>query len=192
MLKINLLPESARKPGVPAVDHFHRTPLFWLMLGGMGAFIVLLLIPLQLRQQQLQQLNAKIQALQPKKLELDELQRVIAQLRSQEQAFKSLGNVQGLWSKRLNTLADVTPDGVWFTELNFDETKGLVIQGQALVQGSDEMSHVGRLVADLKANGDFAGAVKDIQIESIKRVQDKEIELVQFTLTCMLSGKPNP
>ena len=96
-----------------------------------------------------------------------------------------------MWAKRLNTLSDVTPEGVWFTELSLDEDKGLVIQGSAIGQGGAEMVSVGRIVSDLKANADFSSVIKDIQIESIKRVQEKEVELVQFTLTCFLAKKPS-
>ena len=97
-----------------------------------------------------------------------------------------------LWSKRLNTLSNLTPDGVWFTELNFDQAKGLVVQGAAIGQGGDEMVTVGRLVQDLKADPDLASAIQDIQIESIKRAQEKEIEMVQFTLTCALASGATP
>ena len=57
----------------------------------------------------------------------------------------------------------------------------------AIGQGGSEMVNVGRLREDLKKDPDFAAAVKDIQIESVKRVQEKEIEIVQFTLSCTLA-----
>jgi len=66
-----------------------------------------------------------------------------------------------------------------------------VIQGSAIGQAAgSEMVSIGRLVQDLKADADFSAVVKDIQIESIKRSQDKEVEIVQFTLTCTLAQPP--
>ena len=192
MLKINLLPEGARKAALSPIEQFHRTPLMWILVGAMIAFPVSLLIPLHLCRAQLQQLNEKIQALQPKKLQVDQLQRFLQQLRTQEAAFQGLEKGESRWAKRLNRLSDVTPDGIWFTDLSLDQMKGLVIQGSAVGQGGSEMVSVGRLVQDLKADSDFVSAVKDIQIESIKRVQDREIEIVQFTLTCALLGVPTP
>ena len=189
MLKINLLPEAARKAVPSTFDQMHRTPLMWIALGVMAALPVLLLVPMQMRHQQLRVLNEKIQTLQPKKQEVEQLQQVLQRLRTQEVAFRGLAKGQRAWSKRLNILSDLTPEGVWFTELNLDETKGLVIQGAAIGQGGPEMVSVGRLVQDLKANRDFSAAVKDIQIESIKRVQDGPVEIVQFTLTCALAGE---
>ena len=189
MLKIDLLPPSARKISLSPVEQFHRTPLMWIVVAGLIGFALSLLLPIGLRHRQLQRLNAKIEALEPRKLEVDQIQRFLQQLRAQEAAFQGLKKGQGLWSKRLNVLSDVTPEGVWFTELTLDPTKGLVIQGSATGQGS-EMDSVDRLVQDLKRNHDFASAVKDIQIESIKRVPERDIEIVQFTLACTLLEAP--
>ena len=192
MLKINLLPEGARKASVSPIEQFHRTPLMWLFVGGLVVFVLALFVPITLRHQQLRQLQAKIRTLEPKKREVDQLQRLLQRLRTQEQAFRGLGKGQNLWSKRLNILSDVTPEGIWFTDLTLEEGKGLVIQGSALGLGGAEMVGIGRLVQDLKTNPDFASAIKDIQIESIKRVQEKEIELAQFTLTCALQEAAAP
>ena len=192
MLTIDLLPENARKARLSQVEQLHRAPLLWVIGGVMLALPMLLFIPLQVRRQQVQRLTAKIQELQPRAQEVDQLKRFLQELRAQETAFRGLGKERGFWSKRLNRLSDLTPDGVWFTELTLDETKGLVIQGAAISQTGDEMVSVGRLVTDLKASADFSSAIiKDVQIESIKRIQEKDIELVQFTLTCSLVSKPS-
>lgn len=189
MLKIDLLPPSARKISLSPVEQFHRTPLMWIVVAGMIGFALSLLLPIGLRHRQLQRLNATIQALEPRKLEVDQIQRFLQQLRAQETAFQGLRKGRGLWAKRLNVLSDVTPEGVWFTELTLDPVKGLVIQGSAIGQGS-EMDSVDRLVQDLKRDHDFASAVKEIQIESIKRVPERDIEIVQFTLACTLLEAP--
>ena len=187
MLQINLLPEGARRATLSPVEHFHRTPLMWLSVALTIGFTCSLFIRISLRRGMLRELNNKIHLLEPKKSALDELQQRLQQLRAQEAAFHGLRHAQGLWSKRLNTLSDVTPEGVWFTELSLDRKKGLIIQGSAIGQGGGgEMVNVGHLVQDLKANPDFSLAIKDIQIESIKRIQEKDVEIVQFTLSCPL------
>ena len=187
MLQINLLPEGARKAMLSPVEHFHRTPLMWLSMALVIGFTCSLFIRISLRRGTLRGLNNKIHLLEPKKSALDELQQRLQQLRAQEAAFHGLRHAQGLWSKRLNTLSDMTPEGVWFTELSLDQKKGLIIQGSAIGQGGGgEMVNVGHLVQDLKANLDFSLAIKDIQIESIKRIQEKDVEIVQFTLSCPL------
>ena len=190
MLKINLLPSGARKTSLSAVEQFHRTPLMTIAVAVMVLLPVSLWVPIHFRHRALRELTAQLQVLQPRKVEVDRLQRVLRRLRAQEAAFRGLGKGQDLWAKRLSTLSDVTPDGVWFTDLSLDKAKGLVIQGAAIAQGDPEMASVTRLVQGLKADADFTAAVKDIQIESMKRVPEGEIEVVQFTLACSLQEQP--
>ncbi|MBI3330542.1 MAG: PilN domain-containing protein [Candidatus Omnitrophica bacterium] len=183
MLRVNLLPDGARKAALSPLEQLHRTPLMWLAAAVMVLFAASLTASRALGHRRLQALNAKIQALAPKKAEVDQIQRLLQQLRAQEAAFRGLKRGQGLWSKRLNALSNVTPDGVWFTELVLDPAKGLILQGAVIGEGGSEMVRVGQLVQSLQADPDFASAVQDIQIESIKRLQEQEIEVVQFTLT---------
>jgi Tfp pilus assembly protein PilN len=186
MLKINLLPEGARKATLSPIEQFHRTPMMWIAVAGLVGFALALLVPIGIRRHQLHQLNVKIRLLEPRKQEVDQIQKLLQQLRVQEVAFQGLKRGQSLWSKRLNILSNVVPDGIWFTELALDPGKGLIVQGAALGQGGSEMVNVGRLVQDLKDAPDFSSAMKEIQIESIKRAQEKEVEIVEFTLACTL------
>lgn len=189
MLKINLLPESARKASLSPIEQLHRTPLMWVAAGVLVGIAMLFAVPSYFREAELRQLQAKSQRLEPKKAEVDRLQQYLQQLRAQETAFRSVKRGHGTWSRRLNILSDVIPEGIWFTDFVLDQTKGLVIQGSAIGQGGGETVSVGRLVQELKANPDFASAVKDIQIESIKRIPEGELELVQFTLACTLKDE---
>jgi hypothetical protein len=186
MLKVNLLPEGSRKASLSPIEQFHRTPLVKILAGLMTVFALLVCLPIGLRKAQLKQLEARIQELHPRKVEVERIQEILKELRTQETAFQTLKQEGGSWAKRFNVLSDLTPDGIWYTELVLDEVSGLVIQGSAIGQGGSEMVKVGRLVQDLKLSPDFAAVVNDIQIESITRVQEKDVELVQFTLTCAL------
>ena len=194
MLTINLLPEGSRKANLSQIEQFHRTPIMAIGVVVFVAVPLLLWVPVSIRSRELQRLNEKIQVLEPKKAQVDQLQRLLTQLRAQEKAFQSLGKGQNLWAQRLNILSNVTPDGVWYTELSLDVEKGMVIQGSAIgEQVGPEMVSVTRLVKDLEANPAFSSALKDIQIESIKRVPEGDIDVVQFTLACTLhGGAPTP
>ena len=192
MLKINLLPAgSGRGVGSP-IEQLHRTPLAWVIAGAIVLLPLLLLVPVGILGQQLRQLTQKVQALEPKKVAVDQLQEFLKRLHAQEAAFRGLEREQrDLWAARLNTLSDLTPEGVWYTELSLDQVGGLVIQGSAMSQVGPEMINVTRLVQDLKEDQAFSSAFKMIQIESIKRVQEGEFDLVQFTLTCTLAEPPS-
>ena len=191
MLRVNLLPESARRASGSPLEQAYRTPLAKFVAVALGLYLVSLVVPYTLYQSQLRTLNEKVLSLQPKKLEVDRIQGLLTGLKNQAASFQSLSRGdRGLWSRRFNILSDVTPEGVWFTELTLEPGKSLVIQGSAVGMAGAEMVSIGRLVQDLKSNPDFASVVKDLQIESIKRVQEREIELAQFTLTCALQELP--
>ncbi len=190
MLRVNLLPDTYRKSQLSPIEQFHRTPLFWIIL--VLAFILPLAVPLpviQLRLAAVNRLSATIHTLAPKRLEVERIRKEVESLRKKEQALESIQ--QQFWSKRLNILSDLTPAGVWFTDLMLEPSRGLTIQGSAVGEGAEVMS-VGRLVQDLKVDPDFTAAIKDVQIESIKRVQERETEVVQFTLTAVSKGHSGP
>lgn len=188
LLRINLLPGEMRKAVPSSIEQFSRTPLVALVVVVLVALPVLLLVPRQLQQQQLNQLNQKIQILEPKRQEIEHAQQTIQRLHAQQAAFQGLKKGQGIWSRRLNTLSNVTPDGVWFTEFSLDSTKGLVIQGSAIASSGPAMASVTRLTQDLKADSDFAAVFKQINIESMKQRQDGDFDIVDFTVTCTLAN----
>jgi len=192
MLNINLLPETVRKAGPSRIEQFHRTPLMGIAAAVLIALPLSVWIPIQVRRYQLRQLNAKIQELQPKKAGVDQLQQSLQKLRAQQAAFQGLGKGQNLWSRRLNTLSDLAPDGLWFTELTLDPVKGLILHGSAIGQSDPELVSITKLVQGLKADADFASAVKEVQIESIKRVQEGQVEVAHFGLTCTLQELSTP
>ena len=187
MLKVNLLPEEFRKPVLSPIEQFHRTPLMWIIIGILVVIPLLLLLPIGLQLNHLRQLDAKIQVLEPKKLAVDQLQRSLETLRAQEAVFQRVTKGEDLWAKRLNTLSDVAQDGLWFSELVMDPGKGLVIRGSAL-----EEANPTQLVQDLEADKAFMAGIQEIKIESLKRVQDGEIEVTNFTLNCALTEAPKP
>jgi len=183
MIGINLLPESYRKPPSSPVQRFHRSPLMLLVLGTMAGLVLFLVGIMQIRQARFGQLTARIQQLESQKTVVDELRAAVQKLRDQQAVFQRLGYERSQWARRLNLLSDLIPAGVWFTDLSLDQLRGLVIQGSAMSEGGEEMVRIGRLVQDLKVDPVFSAMVRDVQIESIKSVQEKEIEMVEFTLT---------
>lgn len=186
LLGIDLLPARARRSrGVP-VRQLHRIPLVWLTSGALVAYTAWSAGAAHVTRQRLRDARARIDQLRPRKQELDGLQQTLQRLQAEEQAFRAIGPAGPGWAGRLNALSDLTPDGIWFTELVMDPAIGLQIQGTATAQGGAEMVRIGQLVNDLKAHAAFASLIRSVQIESIRRAQDKEIELVQFALVCEL------
>ncbi len=183
MLNVNLLPESYRKPKISPVRQFHRSPLFLLIAVVLVAIIVVLAGIWQVNQVRLVQLNGRLQQLAAQKQTVEELRQSLQTLRGQDAVFQRLSSQRRQWAKVLNAFSDLVPDNVWFTDLSLDQ-QNLVVQGSAVAQSGEEMVKIGQFVQGLKASPEIASLIQDIQIESIKSVQQKEVEIVEFTLTC--------
>ena len=186
MITINLLPEAYRKPRVSSIQQFPRSPLAMLATGVLVGMWLLLLAVQGIRQVQVARLTARLQQLKPQQTSIDELNASMKTLRDQHAAFQRLDHERSQWASRLNVLSNVTPEGMWFSELSLDRQKTLILHGSAIARGGDEMAYLSRFVQDLKADPGFSSVVKEIQIESIKSAQEGEVELMQFTLVCDL------
>ena len=183
MIRINLLPESYRAPRVSPMQQFHRSPLALGAAAVLIGVVAILFGLAQVRQVHLGSLQARLRELQPKKQAMDELNGSLQAIRREEEVLQRLMKERSRWAGYLNRLSDITPDGVWYTGLSFDRGKGLTIQGEALGRGGEEMARIGGLVEELKADEALMAELKDIQIEGIKRRQDHEIEIIEFTIT---------
>ena len=188
MISINLLPESYRQPVTSPIQQFHRSPLALAVIAGLVGVALVLVGGVQVRQAAVNGITARLQQLAAKKTEVDELNVLLRALREQYAVFERLSRARSQWAHHLNVLSDATPEGVWLTDLSLDPEKGLVIQGSALAQGGQEMVRITRLVDGLKRDEVLATVLQDVQIESIKRMKDAEIDIVEFTLTSKLVG----
>ncbi len=191
MIIINLLPQSYRKQKVSSIQQFHRSPLAFMVGGVVLGLALVLAAWWQLNQMQLSKLTSHLQQVAPQKEQLDALKASVQALRNQDAVFQRVSRERKRWANILNILSDTLPDNVWFTDLSLDQ-QGLVVQGSAIAQGGEEMVRIGRFVQELKKSPEFAVMIRDIQIESIKTVQDKDVEIVEFTLTCKLAAGPSP
>ena len=183
MITINLLPGSYRKPKESSVHQLARSPLAFLAAAGMIGIVLLLAMATRVHRMRLAGIEAQLQQVRSRKASVDALVASVQGLRDQKVSLDRVIQSRSQWARRLNQLSNVTPEGVWFTNLLVDLDKGLVIQGAALGHGGEEMVQIGRLTQDLKTDPAFSAAVRDIQIKSIERVQDKETEVIKFTLT---------
>ena len=187
MLRVNLLPDRERRAALSKVEHFHRTPLMGLVFAAVILTPIGMTVQMQLAQRKAAAAQQRIAQLEPQKKELEQAQQSLQQLKIQEEGLTEIiKHVHDLWSARLNALSNHTLDGVWFRELSFDTQKGLMIQGSALSQDRVGMASATQFAQTLKADKEFAAAFKEIRMESIKSVQDGQIEVVQFTLSGVL------
>ncbi|HEX9780593.1 MAG TPA: PilN domain-containing protein [bacterium] len=190
MLNINLLPANMQKAGPSSIEQFYRAPLLWVVLAGMIVWAVGLLGLVGYRHRELAVLEGKVQELAPQRAVVDQLRQFVEQLKRLQTAYAKLGSSGFEWSRRVDAMVELTPDGMWFTDFTFDDKKGFSLEGLAMERSGTEMGAIGRLVQDFQQHPSFSAKFKDIQIDSIKRVQDQDVELVRFLITGSLVEAP--
>ena len=183
MLNINLLPEESRKIDQTSLQQFHRTPFMWIVAGMMVTSLLGLMGIVSLRRIQAQKITSELESLQPKKLVIDQLQKFVKGLQDEQLAFERLRGKETAWAKRLTVLADIVPEGIWFTNLVWDPTEGLRLEGVAIQEDGAEMSKLSRFIETLKTHPSFGPELTEVKIDSVQRMQDESIEMVKFTIT---------
>ncbi len=186
MITINLLPESSRKPMARSIGPLVRSPLAYLI----GMTLVGLAVGLggivKIQQLRVKQFVARLAQLEVQATEANQLTAAVKLLNDQRAVYERVDLARSQWGARLNILSDQLPDEIWLTELEFDPSNGLVIHGVALSHGGQEIVQLERFAKDLKANPVFSAAIRDLQLKSVKSVQEQAIELVEF----ILKGEP--
>lgn len=183
MTTINLLPESYRKPKESSLLLFVRSPLAFLIGALLAGLVGFLLLGSRLRRDTLNRLQVHIQQVEGSRAAVEQLAASVQKLREQKATLEQVIKSRSRWARHLNRLSDSTPQGIWFTDLLLDSDKGLVIQGSAIGKGGEEMVQIGHLAQELMADPGFSATVKDIRIQSIESVQEREVEVIKFTLT---------
>ena len=186
IVAVNLLPDTYRKATPSSLQQFHRSPLaigLVSVLVGLGLLLVALRGVNQFR---LARLMARVNTLAPKQQAIGEAKAALAALREQQRTLAYLEHQRSHWAVCLNVLSDVIPAGLWLTGLTLDPQNTLVLDGMAIDQGGEGMTPVTQFVQALKADPRLAGVVREIQVEGIKNIQDGQIGLMKFTLTCSL------
>lgn len=192
MITINLLPQTHRSPKAGSIQQFHRSPLALMLLGGLVGLAGLLAAWRGITQVRLARARERLQALAPKRSAVDHLKASIALLQHQTRALEEADRQRSAWATRLNAISDLMPPGVWFTDLTLDPQK-LVLHGAAARQQGEEMTVLNRLARDLKQDARLATVMSEIQLGELRNIQDGEIELMEFTMTCrLLSGSEPP
>lgn len=192
MIEVNLLPPELRKKGSKVKIPIPKESLY--LVGG-GVIFFLLLIHLILmgalatKNVKYMRLNLEWQNMLPNKKRIDTLkedQKAIAdKIRSIDKLTKK-GRIS--WAKKLNIVSDVLPQGVWIRRINFSGSE-LMIEGSSVSLRGEEVILVNKFASALKNNVDFGLDFQDLEVNSIKRRQIKNIEVADFILIALLKEK---
>ncbi|MBL7155565.1 MAG: hypothetical protein ISS90_00290 [Candidatus Omnitrophica bacterium] len=215
MIELNLLPEELKKkkrkielPEIPII------PIVIWVVAGMVAIQLILGGLIYVSKSQLTRLGKEWESLAPKKSELDEIKKNIADIDKKGQAIDELIVRRLRWSGLLNEISDSLTANIWlreffYSERNVTETvkgpKGLAgrkptakktattravkvrtltLSGYALGKGGDATDYITRFVESLKDNKGFAKHFAEIGQGPIKKAIVEGQEVMSFAVIC--------
>jgi Tfp pilus assembly protein PilN len=192
MIEINLLPPELRKKEPKFKIAIPKETLY-LFSGAIIFFLVLihiiLMVSLSIRKAKYANLKKQWQKILPEKKKIDILKQEHKNISNKIKSINRLtkkGRIN--WAKKLNIISDILPDGVWLRRIDFSEGE-LIIEGSSVSLKGEEVMLVNKFTSALKNNNDFYSDFKDLDIDSIKRRQIKNIEVADFILTAKLREK---
>ena len=89
------------------------------------------------------------------------------------------------WSMKLNAISDALPKGVWFKRITLQDTT-LVLEGSAVSKQKNEIAVVGNFVNTLKKNESFMKDFASLEVNSIQRGKQHNVDIVDFTIAAKL------
>jgi Tfp pilus assembly protein PilN len=101
-------------------------------------------------------------------------------------ALAKLEKQRFLWAKRLETLAQVLPDGMALTELKFEQGQLIIKIISQIKPEEKEFECVSRLMDILETTPEFAHDFRDIRFTQSNRHTIEDQEVLDIMVTCYL------
>ena len=186
MIEINLLPERLQRR---KKAKFQQKIL---LASGAGLLSLLIVIHILLglfiiaKKVQFSNLERNYQSISSTKKEADSIKAEISKYRAKVETIAQLMDSRLLWAKKLNQLSDAMTPGVWLTELSLERPKSLTLKGTTTSKKGEEMALVGKFMDSLKKNQLFFKDFRDIELESAQSRKIKDIEVMDFVISCFL------
>lgn len=175
MIEINLLP--SKKLTLP--DNKTLVYIIFAIVGFLILLHLLLGLWVVIRQYQLKNLNNQWPQFKSDKEKIDALKKDLNSLESNVKTVEKLTTKRIIWSKKLETISNLMPKGIWLTYLTISPDK-FSLQGSAISKKGEEMALISKFLNDLKANTDFSKQIKNLEIGPLQRRLIKDWEVIDF------------
>jgi hypothetical protein len=125
----------------------------------------------------------------------ERIQQVQLELEQKLRALDLIIDQRVFWTDKLNEIPRLIPEGVWLTNLSFNDefSQNSGIQRRLTIRGSayhrnpvQEIAIVTRFAADLKQSQKFARGFAEIQLESMDSAQIQGKPIKNFTIICLV------
>ncbi len=194
MIDINLVPVSLRKKSssgaLSGVNFGIPQEILLGVGGGIVAFMVLvhvlLFVALAVNGIIFGVHKMEWQRMLPEKNTIDALGTQLKDLKGKMNSITQVTSPKAMgWSRKLNTISDAVPRGLWLRKVVVDST-ALVIEGSVVSKTQNEIVIVGNFVSDLKKDEAFMADLAGLEVNSIVRVKRGATDVANFTITAKL------
>jgi Tfp pilus assembly protein PilN len=210
MIEINLLPEEMKKKESffakmdLSVFKLQKLPVLPIAAGFAGLLIAVQVTVFAVSIYagiSLGSLTKKYEAIALKRKEAEALKAKNDAIIKRAGAIDELTGKRFSWAKKLNALSDSVTQGIWLSELDYDErpaalaraVKGkaagmpgrLVMNGYAAGIGEQGASLVGKFIKNLRENEAFYADFSDIDLVSVKSDKVEGQEVMSFKISCV-------
>jgi Tfp pilus assembly protein PilN len=186
MIEIDLLPQDLskrkkeKKGALPALPT--KKTVVFVIFGAAGLLIFInlfLLVFVLIKQGQYKNFNNQWPQYASDKEKIDRLRKELVNLESNVTTIGKLTTNRILWSRKIQTISDLMPKGIWITFLSVASNK-FSLQGSAVSKKLEEMALISKFLTDLKTNSDFSKDIKNLELGPVQRRLFKGWEIVDF------------
>jgi hypothetical protein len=189
MIKLNFIPEYARKRGGGFLEEGVGGVAAESILGGVIAFFGLIVLGHVLlagmtlyKMANYKMIEARWSAMGADKKAYDEITGELGKLQAKMNSLRPITSAgQVPWARLLNDVSDSVPKGVWLREILF-ENGTLAVYGSSVSKMSNEMVEAGNFVAALKKTYTIKEHFLGMDIDSIQRRQNMAVAVADFSL----------
>lgn len=219
MIEINLIPPEMKKKELPFQAarlsglNLQNLPVFNIIVG-LAAMVVaiqvLLFVVGIIGTTRLNALTAKYNALLPEKNIADTLKAKVDDINKRSAAIDELMARRFDWARKLNSLSDAMTQGIWLSEVSYDERPGgrmraapgragraqrqamtmpgmIVMTGYAASAGDQGTALVGRFIKSLRESDEFFSDFSGIELVSVKSDKVENQEVMSFRINCFFN-----
>ncbi len=219
MIRINLLPPSARKSGekLRLQIPLRKVGIF------VFAFVVLysgwILLACQIQGNAFKKLNAEWEKMKPEKSRLDKTETALRAFQNRTVVLKSLKTPESQWAPRLNLLSDSIVSHLWFVSLTYgptfasegygptakkpdvakpakaakkqpvQEMPAIILKGSAFVTAQREGSPISRYLQRLKQHLEFKSRFWGLDLKTVEHRQVQREEISDFVIVLYPTGR---
>ncbi len=218
MIRINLLPQGAKRPAVLSFDQASLKILGKSTLSLMAVASVGLLLSNGLHAWTLGRLTAEWDRLQPEQVRFEKAQAALKALKSRTEILKSVKAPEAQWAPRLNLLSDALVSQLWFTSLEFGipppgskapveapvsvskkppikkiqpppkVVVSLVLRGSSFVADTGSGAPVTRYLQRLKEQPEFRRWFRGVELKSVEQRQIHQEQVSDFEILFFPTG----